>query len=162
MSDPCLGTVVNGAHLSLLLLVLGLLAGPFQLFVSPRELLAQQALLCFLQRHRLDMRRQRACERAEELGSSAELLGLRLRHNRMPMLSFLPGFPAFVCIPCHWAGGGPELRPLLATYSCILLSPFGVQQSYMPLPLFHGQRSGSHWTDCCFMIPYCPGYRFLQ
>lgn len=55
--DPCLGTVVSGAHLSLCLLVLGLLAGPFQLSVSPRELLAQQALLCFLQRHRLDMRR---------------------------------------------------------------------------------------------------------
>lgn len=66
LSDPCLGTVVSGAHLSLHLLVLGLLAGPFQLSVSTRELLAQQALLCFLQRHRLGMRRQRACEGAEE------------------------------------------------------------------------------------------------
>lgn len=38
----------SGAHLSLHLLVLGFLPGPFQLPVSSRELLAQQALLCLL------------------------------------------------------------------------------------------------------------------
>lgn len=77
LSGPWLGTL-SGAHLSLCLLALGLLSGPFQFPVSSRELLVQQALLSILQRQGLDTRRQGAYDRTGELGGS---VGFALTHS---------------------------------------------------------------------------------
>lgn len=94
LSGPWLESV-SGAHLSLDLLVLGLLPGPFQLSVSSRELLAQQTLLCVLQRQGLDMRRESTCEGAGELG-------IPLRHNRM--LPKVPCLDYQLLFPCPATG----------------------------------------------------------
>lgn len=147
LSGPWLGTV-NGTHLSLCLLALGLLPGPLQLPVSSRELLAQQPLLGILQRQGLGTRRQGAYDGAGEQGSRAEVPGLPLKHNRV--LSLFPARIASFCLhPLPLGRGDPEF-----SLGSILPSSYTLPSG--------AQNPAFHRADWCITTPYHSRHCFPQ